>query len=48
MLFEFGEFIDSNEIKEELMTQIGIRLAMVDKSSIEHANAKKLQSFITR
>ena len=42
MLFEFGEFIDSNEIKEELMTQVGIRLEMVDKSSIDHNNAKRL------
>jgi hypothetical protein len=42
MLFEFGEFIDSNEIKEELMTQIGLRLEMADKSSVDHSNARKL------
>ena len=42
MLFEFGEFIDSNKIKDELMTQVGIRLEMVDKSSPEHLRAKKM------
>ena len=39
MLFEFGEFIDSDDIRDQLMTQIGIRLDMVDKSSIDYNNA---------